>query len=70
MVFSAGIKCVDDSRPQAVMFPRVLEVIFSGQIIGTNPPRSPQMMMFVRESPQNVLNSGLGIIGICPDFLG
>ena len=39
MVFSAGIKCVDDSRPQAVMFPRVLEVIFSGQIIGTNPPR-------------------------------
>ena len=40
----------------------------SGQMIATNPPRSPQMVVIVRELPQNPLNSGLGIIVICPDI--
>ena len=70
MVFSAGIKCVDDSRPQAVMFPRVLEVIFSGQIMGTNLPRSPQMMVIVRESHGISQNARkVQVIVICPDCL-
>ena len=44
-------------------------VIFSGQSITT----SAEVTLnggLVRESPQNPLNSGLGIILICPDFLG
>ena len=40
---------------------------FSGQIIATSAEVTPNGGL-VRESPQNPLNSGLGIIVICPDF--
>ena len=43
-------------------------VHFSGQIIATSAEVTPNGGL-VRESPQNPLNSGLGIIVICPDFL-
>ena len=42
------------------------EVIVTGQIIATSAEVTPNGG-FVRESPQNPLNSGLGIIVICPD---
>ncbi len=38
----------------------------SGQIIATSAEVTPNGGL-VRESPQNPLNSGLGIIVICPD---
>ncbi len=43
--------------------------ILSGQIITT----SAEVTLnggLIRELPQNPLNSGLGIILICPDFVG
>ena len=39
----------------------------SGQIIATSAEVTPNGGL-VRESPQNPLNSGLGIIIICPDI--
>ena len=42
----------------------MLEVTYSGQIIATKPPVGhPKWWWKVQESPQNTLNSGLGIIG-------
>ena len=38
-----------------------------GQIIPTSAEVTPNGGL-VRESPQNPLNSGLGIIVICPDY--
>ena len=42
--------------------------IISGQIIATSAEVTPNGGL-VRESPQNALNSGLGIIVICPDYI-
>ena len=43
-------------------------IYISGQIIATSAEVTPNGGL-VRESPQNPLNSGLGIIVICPDIL-
>ena len=43
-------------------------LMVSGQIITTSAEVTPNGGL-VRESPQNPLNSGLGIILICPDGL-
>ena len=43
-------------------------VIMSGQIITTSAEVTPNGGL-IREYPQNGLNSGLGIIVICPDYV-
>ena len=43
-------------------------MIWSGQIIATSAEVTLNCGL-VRESPQNLLNSGLGIILICPDVM-
>ena len=45
----------------------VIYIYISGQIIPTSAEVTPNGGL-VRESPQNPLNSGLGIIVICPDI--
>ena len=47
--------------------PSIGEPDFYGQITTTSAEVTPNGGL-VRESPQNPLNSGLGIIVICPDF--
>ena len=58
---------VCNSRPIGSMYGIIIFTYLSEQIIATSAEVTPNGGL-VRDSPQNPLNSGLGIIVICPDL--
>ena len=63
----ASYKVICSNRKDISSHGHAFIAILPGQFIATSAEVTPNGSL-VRESPQNPLNSGLGIIVICPDF--